>query len=108
MRASLLKTLLAVAVSALAAAQAAALTASSVPPKFPIPWGVSAGTSYITYPVPTASQIGITNCRASLTDGFPPLTFTAAAGGGCPPFGQDLNGILKQDTLCHWSQSVSC
>lgn len=81
---------------------ASAETAASIPPKFSIPWGNSAGASYITYPTPQASQIGITNCAASLTDGFPPLTFTPASGGGCPPFGQNFNGILKQITL--WSQ----
>lgn len=81
---------------------AGAMSRSGAAQKFSIPWGATAGTSYITYPVPTLSQIGIVNCRASLTDGFPPLTFTPAAGGGCPPFGQDFNGILKQIT--QWNQ----
>ena len=84
------------------ASPAAALSASSVPTQFSIPWGSSAGGAYITYPVPTSSQIGIKNCAASLTDGFPPLTFTPVAAGGCAPFGQDFNGILKQITL--WAQ----
>jgi hypothetical protein len=44
----------------------------------------------------------VTNCAASLTDGFPPLTFVPSTAGGCPPFGQDFNGILKQ--LSQWSQ----
>lgn len=80
---------------------AIALTQSQVPPKFGIPWGNSAGSSYIRS-IPTPSQIGIQNCAASLTDGFPALTFLPAAGGGCPPFGQDFNGILKQ--LSQWNQ----
>ena len=45
--------------------------------------------------IPTASQIGITPGAASLTDGFPPLTFTPLASGGVPPAGADVNGILN-------------
>jgi microcystin-dependent protein len=45
------------------------------------------------------SQIGIQNCAASSTDGFPPLTFLPSNAGGCPPFGQDMNGILNQLAL---------
>lgn len=80
---------------------ALALQQSNVPPKFPIPWGNSAGSSYIRS-IPTPSQTGIQNCAASLTDGFPPLTFVTASAGGCPPFGQDFNGIFKQIT--QWSR----
>ena len=80
---------------------AIAMTQSSVPPKFPIPWGSSAGPAYIRA-IPQSSQIGIQNCAASLTDGFPPLTFVPSTAGGCPPFGQDMNGVLKQ--LSQWSQ----
>lgn len=80
-----------------------AIDSASIPPKFPVPWGNSAGSAYIRS-IPEASQIGIQNCAASLTDGFPPLTFTPSVAGGCPPFGQDLNGILKQIT--QWSQWV--
>jgi microcystin-dependent protein len=62
------------------------------------PWGASAGGAYIrTIPVP--SQIGVTNCAASYTDGFPPLTFLPSGSGGCPPFGQDMNGILNAISL---------
>ena len=78
-----------------------ALSQSQIPTKFPIPWGNAAGNNYIRI-IPTASQIGVQNCAASLTDGFPPLTFVPQASGGCPPFGQDMNGILKQIT--QWSQ----
>lgn len=77
------------------------MLASAVPTKFQIPWGNSAGGSYI-HPVPQASQIGITAGAASLTDGFPPATFSPIAAGGTPPFGQDFNGILNQITL--WNQ----
>jgi hypothetical protein len=78
-----------------------ALTAASVPPKFGIPWANGAGAAYVRS-IPSSSQIGIQNCAASLPDGFPPLTFVPAAGGGCPPFGQDFNGILRQ--LSQWNQ----
>lgn len=80
---------------------AMAMTFTAVPTKFPIPWGNSAGVPYIRT-IPQASQIGIQNGAASLTDGFPPLTFVPATSGGVPPFGQDFNGILKQ--LSQWAQ----
>jgi microcystin-dependent protein len=73
----------------------------NIPPKFNIPWGNSAGGAYIRA-IPQPSQIGIQNCAASLTDGFPPLSFTPAGNGGCPPLGQDFNGIFKQ--LSQWSR----
>lgn len=85
----------------LSATPSHALTLSELPPKFNIPWGNSAGVPYINS-IPQTSQIGIANCRASLTDGFPPLTFTPPGAGGCPPFGADFNGIFKQIT--QWSQ----
>ena len=75
---------------------------SNLPTKFPIPFANSAGGGYINYPVPEASQIGVTDGRASLTDGYPPLNFLPVGAGGVPPFGQDTNGILKQITL--WSR----
>lgn len=78
-----------------------ALDQSSIPPKFSSYWGVNAGSTYIRS-IPTTSQIGIQNCAASLPDGFPPLTFVPAGAGGCPPFGSDFNGILRQIT--QWSQ----
>jgi Chaperone of endosialidase len=80
---------------------AMALSQSAVPTKFNIPWGNGAAVPYIRT-IPQASQIGIQNCAASLTDGFPPLTFTPSNSGGCPPFGADFNGILKQIT--QWQQ----
>jgi hypothetical protein len=75
---------------------------SGAPAKFSVPFGNSAGVAYINYPIPTPSQIGVKCGAASLTDGFPPLTMQAASAGGCPPLGQDFNGILKQIT--QWNQ----
>lgn len=80
---------------------AAAMQQSDAPTKFNIPWASSAVSPYVRN-IPQASQIGIQNCAASLTDGFPPLTFVPASGGGCPPFGSDFNGIIKQIT--QWSR----
>lgn len=74
---------------------------SDIPTKFQIPFGNAAGPSYIR-PIPKASQIGITPGAASLTDGFPPLTFIPRGSGGVPPFGSDANGILFQTT--GWSR----
>lgn len=74
---------------------------SSIPPKFPKAFAAQAGGAYIR-PIPVASQIGIQDGAASLTDGFPPLTQIPVPEGGVPPFGQDVNGIINQITL--WSQ----
>lgn len=70
---------------------------SDVPVKFPIPFANSAGPTY-KHQVPTASQIGVTDGAASLTDGFVPDNFLPLASGGIPPFGNDFNGILFQAT----------
>jgi hypothetical protein len=77
------------------------MQASGVPEKFPIPFANAAGSSFIR-PIPQDSQIGITAGAASLTDGFPPVTFSPVAAGGTPPWGQDMNGILHQIT--QWNQ----
>ncbi|MEI7296586.1 hypothetical protein WCQ02_30970 [Paraburkholderia tropica] len=80
------------------------MQASSVPTSFPAVFANGAGTGYIRS-IPTASQIGVTNGAASLTDGFPPLCFLATSAGGVPPFGQDMNGILNQITAgVQWFQ----
>ncbi len=84
--------------------RADAITQSASPTKFNIPWANATGVPYIRS-IPQASQIGIQNCAASLTDGFPPLSFTPPGAGGCPPYGADFNGILKQIT--QWSQWFS-
>lgn len=74
---------------------------SAIPSKFAVAWASSASPSYIRA-IPLGSQVGITGGAASLTDGFPPLNFLPVGSGGIPPFGQDMNGILKQIT--QWSQ----
>jgi hypothetical protein len=74
---------------------------SQLPSKFSVPFANSAGSGY-KRTVPAASQIGITAGAASLTDGFPPLTFQPVGSGGVPPFGQDFNGLLNQITA--WNQ----
>lgn len=74
---------------------------TAAPGKFTKPFAGSAGSAYWRQ-VPTASQASVQAGAASLEDGFPPVTFTAVAAGGIPPFGQDMNGILRQIT--QWSQ----
>lgn len=75
---------------------------SDIPDFFPKPFGANAGASFIR-DIPAASQIGAEDGAASLTDGFPPLTFQPIASGGVPPFGQDMNGILFQTSAwCRW------
>lgn len=77
------------------------MQSSNVPSKFPIPFANSAGGLY-TRTIPQASQIGLQDGAASLTDGFPPKCFVPVASGGTPPFGKDFNGLLKQVT--QWNQ----
>lgn len=67
------------------------------PTRFPIPFASAAVAPYV-HEVPEASQVGITTGAASLTDGFPPANFSPVSAGGVPPFGNDMNGILKQAT----------
>lgn len=74
---------------------------SDIPVRFPIPFGASAVVPFIEQ-VPTPSQIGITDGRASLETGFPPDTFTPIPAGGVAPFGKDFNGLLFQTTA--WSR----
>lgn len=78
------------------------MQASNLPTKVPLPFANS-GTKNT---IPTASQIGITAGAASLTDGFPPLTFTPLASGGVPPAGADFNGILNLITGVQQWQSA--
>jgi hypothetical protein len=70
---------------------------SSMPPKFAVPFANAAGAAYIRQ-IPLPSQSGVTPGAASLTDGFPPETFTSISAGGTPPRGQDFNGLLNQIT----------
>lgn len=75
---------------------------SNIPLKLPLPF--AAGGSKNT--IPEASQIGITNGAASLTDGFPPLTRTALSAGGVPPSGLDMNGILFElSAVVRWANA---
>jgi hypothetical protein len=71
------------------------MLASAIPTKITLPFGNNAGVSYIRT-IPLGSQIGIHDGWASFTDGFPPVCFLPVAGGGTPPFGQDVNGLLFQ------------
>lgn len=59
----------------------------STPTKTTVPFAASGQKNAILIP----SQSGGT---ASFTDGFPPLTMTPKSGGGIPPSGKDMNGIL--------------
>lgn len=78
---------------------------SNIPVKFPIVWGNAAGSGAIRA-IPVASQIGVQNGAASLTDGFPPNCLIPIASGGSWPYGQDFNGILKQITAWNqWAQA---
>src|SRR6266849_7897765 len=77
------------------------MLSASIPTKFPIPWANSAVAPFIR-PIPVASQIGIQAGAASLTDGYPPVTFSPIGAGGTPAFGEDFNGILQQ--LSQWAQ----
>lgn len=67
------------------------MLSSEIPTRVPLAFAASGAKNVI----PTASQIGITDGAASLTDGFPPLTFTPIATGGVPPAGEDFNGVLN-------------
>jgi len=81
------------------------MQSSNIPLKIQIPFANSAGSSYKNT-IPQASQIGITNGKASLTDGFPPLTFQPISSGGIPPFGADFNGILYEITaIQQWQEA---
>jgi len=77
---------------------------TGLPSKFGVPFADAAGSNYIR-PIPQASQIGIQPGAASLTDGFPPVTFLPVAAGGTPPFGQDFNGLLNQITA--WVRALT-
>ena len=74
------------------------MAGSPTPPLIQEAFGSGAASSYITNPIPVASQISVKAGAASYTDGFPPLTMTPASAGGVNPFGQDMNGILYAAT----------
>ena len=78
---------------------------NQIPANFPIPFASGAGAGYVRA-IPEASQIGIQNGAASLTDGFPPNCFIPVEAGGSWPFGQDFNGVLQQITAwLRWLQA---
>jgi len=78
---------------------------SNLPARMPVVWASSAGADYIRS-VPVPSQIGITDGRASYTDGFVPDNFVNAAAGGIPPDGRDFNGVLQDVTeWLQWGQA---
>ena len=81
------------------------MLSTSIPARIPLPFANSASSTYKNT-IPVASQIGITNGKASLTDGFPPLTFQAISSGGVPPFGADFNGILNEITAIQQWQNA--
>lgn len=70
------------------------MKASDIPAKIQLPFGASAGGSYIRT-VPVASQIGVTAGAWSYTDGSVPLNFEEVSLGGVPPDGRDFNGLLN-------------
>lgn len=80
------------------------MQSSAIPGKLQIPFANAAGGAYIR-PIPVASQIGITDGAASLTDGFPPLTATPIGAGGVPPSIKDMNGVLF--SVSGWSRWIA-
>ncbi len=71
---------------------------TDIPTKFPAAWAWNATSPTYVRNIPTTSQIGVHDGYASLPDGFPPLTFVPQGSGGVDPYGQDMNGILRQIT----------
>ena len=67
---------------------------ADIPIKIAVAFAQNAGPTFITKPLPVASQIGSVNGAASFNDGFVPLNMTPLEAGGVPPFGQDMNGVL--------------
>jgi hypothetical protein len=67
-------------------------------------FGADATSEYITFPIPAVPTV--TPGQASLSLGFPPPTMLDPdSQGGVPPFGQDMNGILRMITAyCVWLQ----
>jgi hypothetical protein len=70
------------------------MLSSSIPAKFGLTFASGAvAPTFLTPQIPDAPQ---TNGHASMTDGFPPLNFQQIAAGGIPPWGADMNGLMKQ------------
>lgn len=78
------------------------MQSSNAPGKLVLPFAYAGGKNAI----PVASQIGIIAGKASLTDGFPPLTRTPLSAGGVPPSGLDMNGILyEMSDVIRWANA---
>lgn len=78
---------------------------TNMPPLTAVPFASGAGGAYRNT-IPVASQIPTKPGAASMTDGFPPMTFQPIASGGVPPFGADVNGILyAQSVALQWEQA---
>src|SRR5690606_14679104 len=69
------------------------------PPTLVEPFANGAAPEFIEYPIPATT---VDPGRASLELGFPPQTMQPVIAGGTPPYGQDINGILRMATahLC--------
>ena len=81
------------------------MQSSNLPSKIVKPFANAASGSYVNA-IPVNSQIPTAPGRASLADGFPPLTFQPLDNGGVPPFGADMNGILKSITAIQQWQAA--
>lgn len=70
---------------------------------FSKPWAYARAEKDAPHPPMTQTYVG--SGRTSLDNGFPDETMKAPAYGGIPPYGQDMNGILKSITenLCYYS-----
>lgn len=69
--------------------------ALTTPREFTIPFANSATVPTTVHVVPIADQAAIDAKAASYTTGFPAHVMTAVSAGGEPPYGQDMNGVLK-------------
>lgn len=80
------------------------MQSSDAPGKIAVPFAQDAGPTFARdVPVDAPSE---DDGSASLTLGFPPLTFLDPAVGGVPVDGRDLNGILRQVTgAVRWTQA---
>lgn len=75
---------------------------SNTPGKLLLPFAASGAKNAI----PVDSQVGIVAGKASLQDGFPPLTRTPLSAGGVPPSGLDMNGILfEMSAVVRWANA---
>lgn len=79
---------------------------SDLPVMTPTPWARDATDPTYVREVPEDSQIGVNAGYASWATGFVPLNFTLPGAGGIPPFGQDMNGVLRSiSQWIRWQQA---